>query len=159
MPQVICQMCAKEFIVKPSHQKNGFGKYCSIACRSDAQRRGKYFNCYTCGEKVYKSPKAIERSKSKHYFCNKSCSTKWRNAYYSQEKHANWKYGASIYRKILSNTNVELKCIDCGNKDKRVLVAHHLDKNRNNNNTNNLCWLCMNCHFIRHNSKDMVTIV
>ena len=152
MPKVNCQICGNEFYVKPSHQKLGYGKYCSRKCNGEAQKRGKSVKCYICDKEVWKIPKDLERSKSGLYFCSKSCSTKWRNAYFSREKHSNWKNGVTTYRKILSNTDVELKCIDCGISDSRVLVAHHMDKNRKNNTADNLCWLCMNCHHLRHNS-------
>jgi len=43
------------------------------------------------------------------------------------------------------------QCERCAVTVKKVLVAHHIDMNRNNNNLSNLIWLCRNCHFIIHN--------
>jgi len=44
-------------------------------------------------------------------------------------------------------------CSKCGFEDKRVLVIHHKDYNRKNNNINNLIWLCRNCHYLIHDRK------
>jgi hypothetical protein len=44
-----------------------------------------------------------------------------------------------------------LKCNECGMEDERVLLVHHKDKNRLNNNIENLEVLCWNCHIIKHN--------
>jgi predicted HNH restriction endonuclease len=35
-----------------------------------------------------------------------------------------------------------------------MLVVHHIDENRNNNNHENLIWLCYNCHHLVHNYPD-----
>ena len=101
MPNANCQVCGKEFSVKPSHQKLGYGKYCSQKCNGGAQKTGKFVKCHICGKQVWKTKRSLERSKSKLYFCNKSCSTKWRNKHLIQEKHSNWKNGVTTYRKVL----------------------------------------------------------
>lgn len=75
MPQVNCKICEKEFYIKPSHQIRGWGKYCSIKCRSNAQLLGKAVLCSTCNKEIYRSPKLLVRSKSGKFFCSKSCQT------------------------------------------------------------------------------------
>jgi 5-methylcytosine-specific restriction endonuclease McrA len=42
-------------------------------------------------------------------------------------------------------------CGCCGIKDERILLIHHRDCDRKNNNISNLVWLCWNCHFLVHN--------
>lgn len=42
------------------------------------------------------------------------------------------------------------KCEKCGIKDKRVLITHHKNKNREDNRLENLQTLCRNCHAIEH---------
>ena len=44
-----------------------------------------------------------------------------------------------------------MKCNECGCEDRRVLVAHHKDKDRSNIKVENLEWLCRNCHYLIHN--------
>ncbi len=58
-----------------------------------------------------------------------------------------------MYREILMGGKIKQICIRCGNADKRILAAHHLDRNRKNNNLKNLIWLCLNCHFLIHHDK------
>lgn len=42
------------------------------------------------------------------------------------------------------------KCVSCGILDKYLLVIHHIDGNKNNNNMSNHEILCANCHILRH---------
>lgn len=153
MPQVKCKLCNKEFYVKPSHQLLGFGKYCSLKCSHESRRTGKYVKCYICGKETWKTPKALNRSKSNKFFCGKSCQTKWRNVEYSGENHHLWKGGENIYRQVLEKSGVDCCCVLCGNNDKRVLAGHHVDKNRKHNKIENLVWLCQNCHHLVHAHK------
>ncbi|MFA6463869.1 MAG: HNH endonuclease signature motif containing protein, partial [Candidatus Paceibacterota bacterium] len=87
-------------------------------------------------------------------FCSKSCQTRWRNTEYKGEKHLMWKGGLNIdYRKIIINSDFVEMCGLCGCEDKRILVVHHIDKNRKNCNITNLAWLCHNCHHLVHFDK------
>lgn len=127
-------------------------------------KTGKIVECHSCGKKVYKTQKALRVSKSKTYFCTKSCQTKWRNSVFVGSKHANWKEGKFAYRSVLGRNKIPKICALCKTKDSRVLAVHHIDKNRTNNNVNNLAWLCNNCHFLVHHyekelQKFMETLV
>src|SRR5437660_407699 len=131
MPQVNCKSCGKEFYAKPSWIEIGNGKYCSLKCSQDSQRRGNYFNCEICKKQVWRIPSKIRHSKSGKVFCNKSCQTLWRNSMvFIGKNHPNWKGGETIYRKILKRSEKEEICSLCKTKDKRILAVHHLDKNR-----------------------------
>lgn len=80
----------------------------------------------------------------------------WKNKLASRENHWNWKGGSKIYREILMTvTSNELVCALCGIEEKRVLVAHHIDHNRKNNEVSNLIWLCMNCHYLVHHDEKL----
>lgn len=155
MSIVRCKVCLKEFYVKPSHQKLGWGKFCSRDCQWQAQLKGRYVNCFTCGKKIYKAPKALNRSKSGNFFCNKRCQTIWRNQVYVGEKSYNWKNGEKAYRQILKRSDRKMTCFNCKANDKRVLAVHHRDHNRSNNNLSNLIWLCYNCHFLVHHDIEL----
>lgn len=55
-------------------------------------------------------------------------------------------YKGNNYRQIAFNT-YEHKCMVCGyDEDERILEVHHIDENHNNNDIDNLCILCPNCH-------------
>lgn len=150
-----CLICKASFYVKPSHLQKGWGKYCSIICRSRSQLKGSTFKCHICSKEIYRSPLAIKKSKSRIYFCSKKCQTMWRNKIlFTGKNHSNWKNGESAYRRILESTGTKKKCVLCKTFDKRVLIVHHIDFNRKNNELTNLAWLCYNCHYLVHNFAD-----
>lgn len=153
MPNVTCKKCGKQFYAKPNWIKIGWGKYCSRNCVFKSQMKGKWTNCFICKKSVYKSPKALTRSKSGNFFCSKSCQTIWRNSVFVGENHANWKTGENSYKEILLRSNIVQVCKRCRVKDARILAVHHLDRNRHNNKVENLMWLCHNCHFLIHHDK------
>lgn len=154
MVQVLCRRCSKEFYVKPSHQKLGFGKYCSRVCQHQAARKGKVVSCALCGVDTYKQPKDLQRSKSGKYFCSKSCQTRWRNQLYIGKAHKNYVDGASSYREALKRSGAKEACRRCNEQDARVLAVHHIDRNRNNNSVENLMYLCHNCHHLIHRHRE-----
>ncbi len=106
--------------------------------------------CSVCGQLSYKTQKGLKRSKSGKYFCPKKCQTLWCNQLYIEEKHANFTTGMHSYRSALDRNKVPKICRLCKTTDYRVLAVHHIDKNRKNNELNNLPWLCHNCHFLAH---------
>lgn len=150
---VKCLICKKEFYGKPYFLKIGQAKYCSQGCMRIGSRTGKIVNCHVCEKKVYKTKKALRVSKSKTYFCTKSCQTKWRNSVFIGSKHANWKNGMYAYKSVLLRNKVFPQCVLCKIKDTRILATHHVDKNRMNNKVENLVWLCHNCHHLVHHNK------
>lgn len=159
-----CKICKKEFKTKPFFVKNGAGKYCSVKCHYVGLKTGKMIPCAVCGKETYKTLKALRISKSKKYFCTRSCQTKWRNALYVGSKHSNFRTGEYAYRSMLDRYGVPKFCRLCKTKDVRVLAVHHIDENHSNNKLNNLAWVCHNCHHLVHHyenekQKFMVTIV
>lgn len=149
-----CKLCGKKFLIKRSHVLYGFGIYCSAKCQHEAARTGKWLHCEGCGKDIYRTPKYLNASMSKKYFCNKSCQTIWRNKEFSGMRHAHWKHGRGSYRNIMKRAGRDVVCEFCGSKDERVIIVHHKDKNRTNNKLDNLAWLCRNCHYIVHQYPD-----
>lgn len=143
---VPCQFCKKQFYVKPSHWKNGEGKYCSRHCYDQGKRTGKTVLCTQCGTKFYAPSKRLVRSKSKRYFCKKYCYL----SYQVFDQHPNWKNGKNSYYRFMQKNRVQI-CTRCKIKNTRILIVHHIDKNRKNNILSNLTWLCRNCHHLVHN--------
>ena len=77
---VKCRVCGKEFYIRPYFSREGWGKYCSKKCKDESQKTGQYVICAYCGEKVYRTLADLRReSKTKTYFCNKSCQCAWKN--------------------------------------------------------------------------------
>ena len=151
MLTVRCEICKKSFKVKPSTRGRGWGKYCSKACQFKGQETGKIVSCFICHRQVYRNRSDVGKSKSGKYFCGKSCQAVWRNSMlYFGENHSNWKGGTATYKNVLLRSQVAESCRRCKTKDKRVLIVHHLNGDRNNNSAKNLIWLCHNCHFLIH---------
>ncbi len=157
MSYVKCLSCSKIFHAKPNRIARGWGKYCSQACKHIGFKTGDTFECGTCGTKIYRSLKNQSRSKSKTYFCSKSCQTLWRNKLYVGESHSNWLHGMASYRQRLERSGRKMVCSRCGTNDRRILVVHHRDKNRKNNTIKNLLWMCHNCHYLIHHYKSEST--
>jgi hypothetical protein len=155
MPEADCLTCNTSFYVKLSHEKLGWGKYCSKSCQTQSQFNGKHFNCSICNKKIYRTKAQIKHSKSKEFFCSKSCQTLWRNKYFIAEKHPSWNNGTNSYRKRLLKSKKTPICKCCGIIDIRLLVAHHIDHNRTNNKLSNLEWLCLNCHHLIHVDENL----
>lgn len=61
-----------------------------------------------------------------------------------------WKGGKAIYKKIYTEAYPERFCRICGCNNKELLVIHHLDRDRNNSNLDNLVELCKSCHKLIH---------
>lgn len=70
----------------------------------------------------------------------------------SKDKNSNWKNGVSVnyYKKLKLNIDY---CEKCGSRDKKLEV-HHIDKNRKNNNIENLVKLCTDCHSMIHSKNE-----
>lgn len=148
-----CKICNTQFKVKPYFHKHGWGQYCSQICKHLGFRTGKEVSCFICKSKIYKSPRQLKHSKSGKFFCNKSCQTKWRNQFFSGTLHSQWKGGLTTYRNVILKNKVLQMCRQCKITDKRILIVHHIDENRKNNKSDNLAWLCHNCHRLVHHDK------
>lgn len=132
-----CLICGKEFKIPPSRFHTA--KSCSNPkciyeshLRSNRRTTKKLKKrlikiCIYCG-KEYEIQKSRE---NKTKYCGRSCKAKAEKPRYID--------GRATYRKFLK-TN----CEDC--KSKIKLQIHHKDKNRKNNNINNLITLCSKCH-------------
>lgn len=73
---------------------------------------------------------------------------------YSGKNRPFWLNGEFSYRNILIKKKQKRKCWLCGTANFKILAVHHIDKNRKNNNLNNLSWLCHNCHFLVHHYEE-----
>lgn len=156
MPYLKCEKCEKEFYTKPSYLNKGWGRFCSNKCSFETRKRGRVVKCEVCSKEVYKTQTQLNWSKSKKHFCSKSCFAVWKNTHmFLGEKSARWINGIASYRKIMLRNKVSIRCSDCGIENIKVLVTHHIDGNRENNDVKNLTWLCRNCHYLIHKGKTL----
>ena len=151
--QVLCKTCNKQFYAKPSFLKLGFSVYCSRSCFHSSLIKAEEYECFTCGSVVLRTATKAARSKSGKFFCTKSCQTKWRNRVFSGERHANWVHGMAAYQSVLGRHGIKKECWRCKSDDPRIMVIHHIDRNRRNSDVKNLLWMCHNCHFLIHHDR------
>jgi len=72
----------------------------------------------------------------------------------------NYKRGR-LHDKVVSQRAIKIRlikargnrCEKCGYDKIEILQVHHKDKNKNNNNLDNLELICPNCHFEKHYSE------
>lgn len=114
------------------------------------------FECANCGRKVYKWESELRNSKHGHVFCSRSCAASFNNSNYRVgENNPNWvdgSYKSTHYAKFAFR-NYPHKCAICGMDEFCCLEVHHIDKDRQNSDLNNLIILCANCHLKVHNGK------
>ena len=95
----------------------------------------------------------IRKINSAKVTCSHSCGNKY-FAYKQGTK--NKTSGVGIYRSIITkfyiSNNWEIKCLCC--TENTVLDVHHIDEDRNNNNIDNLAFLCPTHHAYLHRLND-----
>ena len=100
--------------------------------------------CEVCGKEFIKE---FSTKASKQRTCSYSCSN---TLFRSGKDNPNYKEDSSNYRKRAFDTYLH-ECSLCGyDKHPAALVVHHIDKDRNNNEIDNLIILCANCHAMAH---------
>lgn len=146
----ICSKCKIQFISKKSHTVKQ--KYCSRSCSQISKKNGIFKECINCKKQFYITPYRIKENSSRGKFCSNEC----RLIHWSIE--AKEKESAGSYRQNAWKV-YEKKCYDCGIKDERILIIHHIDGNRKNGLINNLIPVCHNCHCLRHISLNNHKII
>jgi Zn finger protein HypA/HybF involved in hydrogenase expression len=114
-------------------------KYCSPTCYHKAMsRKGTMeYSCFHCQIKFLSAP-----SKNRKY-CSRACVNKSAKETFAPK--------FTTVRKAMVKRNMLKKCENCGfDTYPQLLGVHHKDRNRNNNNLENLAVLCPNCHSIEH---------
>lgn len=151
----ICSYCNQEFDLRISKRK--FQKhFCNIDCKRKYDDQNKIIlNCDWCHQEFKKRKCKLQWSKSGLFFCTKKCKDRAQKLDGLKQLHPPH-YGTSTkidYRQIYKNTGKDIICKRCGyNEFESCVHIHHIDKNRENNNIENLIPLCANCHFGLHDN-------
>ena len=103
--------------------------------------------CITCYRKKVRPVSACKRCQKIKVDINGYCPHCYNyvNGYY-KNKHTGL---SQRYLKSLLK-DLRYKCHFCGEERSGMLDIHHIDKNRKNNNINNLIYLCSNHHRALH---------
>jgi hypothetical protein len=179
-PKKLCKNCGKEFTIKLSRDKKGYGVFCSKKCQGDwasKNTRGKnsWFwkgglviqECKKCNKKFLAKPSHIKKGLRK--FCSKKCTFDYRSEFYRRENHPLWKGGSSSYsyptgwkkefKEKIRNRDKN-RCFLCRKEEtNKKLSVHHIDYDKNNLSPRNLISLCNKCHVrTNHNREHWITI-
>lgn len=132
---VVCQQCGKPFYASPGHVAKGWGKFCSIPCRTAAWRgmdhphwlSGGDTVCLFCGKTFH--AKASHVSKGEGKYCSKKCYAatqahpeericehcgKTFVVYQAQIRKGGGRYCSTECAAAAQSTKVELTCQECG---------------------------------------------
>lgn len=132
-----CVVCESLFTHISSRANKA--KYCSKKCYYKALKdKGTVeYACAHCNKIFHDAPSR------KRKYCSKTCVNK-------AEKQT-WKPNYTTIRKQMLRRGMLVKCERCGyNANPAILGVHHKDRNRNNNELENLEVLCPNCHSEEH---------
>lgn len=143
----ICIICGNKFEKK----RRTTGKYCSVECVHKSLQNRINVKCDECGKIYGVKASKYKNHKSKFFFCSRKCKDLAQSISDGSGKLTPncYKTGKTSYKKR-AMFKLENKCVDCGYIDNYLLVVHHKDGNRDNNNINNLEIVCHNCHAKRH---------
>lgn len=140
-PNTYCTICSKPIYKRPAEiQRNKGRVFCSMACYGISCRKEK--PCIICGKPIL--------SGANKKTCSRSCANKHR---------AGIKYKLNRPRdKVKSYQALKIRllkvkgenCERCGYNKYEILQVHHKDRNRFNNELDNLELICPNCHFEEH---------
>lgn len=140
-PNTKCIICHRPIYKRPFEiQKNNGRVFCSIICYGISCRKEK--PCIICGKSILSS--ANKKT------CSRSCANKHREGIKYKINRPRDKVKSYQALKIRLLKIKGKVCERCGYKKYEILQIHHKDKNRLNNDINNLELICPNCHFEEH---------
>lgn len=141
-----CETCGDEFYVYPSYikkaEKRGASiRFCSMKCYDKTGDNNPFFGHTHKEDSIRKMAAHPKRSRFKPGKENPNF-VRFGEEYGFQGSRVLW-----WKRRILRDIS---KCERCDFADIRVLVIHHKDRDRGNNDRSNMELLCPNCHAIEH---------
>jgi endogenous inhibitor of DNA gyrase (YacG/DUF329 family) len=136
-----CSTCGTNYFCTP--HKSEISKYCSLKCKWRAMARHGVIErpCGACGKPVVRRANRFDSN----VYCGYECMGKARRL--AIPKSRQW----PAVRKWFSHHGRMSECEACGYDEiPGILVIHHKDRDRNNNELSNLAVLCPNCHALEH---------
>lgn len=157
MPKVnrSCERCGDFFDAEESEVKRGRGRFCGLSCSSSrlrpSGRRRSSVECAYCKKKFEKTYSQKKKSKSGLFFCTRSHKDAAQRIGGIREIMPGH-YGTTLTRyRVKALREISVVCNRCGyDEEKRILVVHHKNHDREDNDISNLEILCPNCHAIHH---------
>lgn len=137
-------MCQKDIYKRPSQIKENGGKaFCSQVCFGKFCRKEN--PCVVCGKLILAS--ANKKT------CSRACANTHRMGIKYKMNSPRDKVKAQQTLKIRLLKVRGKNCERCKYDKWEILQVHHKDRDRNNNNLENLELICPNCHYSEHHVK------
>ena len=138
-PNTKCLECGKEVYRRPAQISAG-KVFCSMTCYGLSCR--KEIPCVVCGKLIL--------SGTNRKTCSRICSNKNRVGvqYKISSPHDKVKSQKALKIRLLEKRGKI--CERCGYARYEILQVHHRDRNRRNNDLENLELICPNCHYEEH---------
>lgn len=140
-PNISCIVCGKKIYRRPCELKINEGRvFCSMACYGIACR--KEHPCIICGQPI--------RAGLNKKTCSRGCSNINRAGirYKIGSPHDKVKSQQALKVRLLGERGKN--CEHCGYNKYEILQVHHKNRDRRNNNLDNLELICPNCHCEEH---------
>lgn len=145
----ICKNCQYKFLRRADLKKPP--QYCSTDCFKQATRNKAILSCYTCAKTFERNVSALKKSKYQIYFCSRKCKEYSQSIASGHNIITPRHYDTDKRRyRDMAFRNLPNKCCDCGIEALYLLIVHHIDGDRDNNELSNLEIVCHNHHAIRH---------
>ncbi len=147
---IICEFCSVDFWTPKRYFLRSKRHFCSSECHNKVQKNegNVTLTCATCGDTFRRRKGWLKSSKSGIYFCSVTCKNRAArvDGGIPEIQPEFYGTGETAYRKK-AFANYPHKCERCGyDEEPKILEAHHLDSDRENNAVENLMLLCCNCH-------------
>ena len=140
-PNTNCVICSKPTYKRPIEiQRNNGHVYCSQSCYWISLRKEK--PCVICGYPIL----SVLNKKT----CSRSCANRHRAGikYFRNRPRDKAQHYKSLKLRLLKNRGQN--CEKCGYDKYEILQVHHKNRDRQNNNLENLELICPNCHAEEH---------
>ncbi len=140
-PNTKCIICGKPIYRRPFEIQENKGRvFCNMACYGISCR--KEISCVICGKSIL--------SGLNKKTCSRSCANKNRIGIKYKQNRPKDKVKSYKALKIRLLKQRGRVCERCGYSKYEILQVHHKDRDRVNNNLDNLLLICPNCHFEEH---------
>ena len=161
--EVNCLYCSAELSRKVGVvEAQGENHFCNIECRSLYRQGENHPNwadypkrdCVVCGNEIRHRLARFETAK----YCSRKCKSDamagensrwWKGGVWQYPRN----FGLKTKKEIKSRDGWKCRVCDKAPSNPKSLHVHHIDKNKQNNNYNNLITLCAKCHREIHTNK------
>ena len=140
-PNIECVICKTPIYRRPSQIENHKGKvFCSMNCYGFYSR--KEIPCKVCGKLIL--------SGLNKKTCSRNCANIQRTGIKYKINSPRDKVKSQQALKIRLLEKRGKKCERCDYNKYQILQVHHKNRNRQDNNLENLLLICPNCHYEEH---------